>query len=999
MDFEGTVIEATRQKPSGWCSVLLDSMPEGISRIYGIFPEGIKPIDSYVKGSGLAINKGIYGRQLQVDPMTVSVSLSSDPPAVFEGNVVSMAGQKEDGWTILTLDSGKTVVGEFPFQLDKGRFVTGVGFVLKDGPYKGYIRVLESKKGETIKQSDGTVQIKLEDPYQNAIKNYLVKHVRGIGDVRATDIVKTFRDKTLDVLKDTPEKLLDIKGITQKELDSLEEFKKTLTWTKDRDVLIWLNQYGIGFGDAQKICDMYGDEAPIVVKDNPYILAEDIDGIAFHTADRIATDLGLEKTSPYRIACGIKACLTAAATKGHYPSEILKQLGTDTLPKWVNSIGAGHTRLDENELINLTASKLYLDVDPALVKQILHEKVEGVGMQYVKEKDPVTGVEKTKSYVGLSSFQIAEVSIAKDLVRLMKSYTPRPADDFLPLSEGLEPDQAKAVRLARENGVFALTGLPGTGKTFTVKEIIAAEDPDNTILVAPTGKAAQRLAQMTGRPASTIHRALECRPDENGAFHFLINRSCPFDKSLVVIDETSMMDTMLMKNLLAAIPDGARVVLVGDRNQLPSVAAGKVLQDILSSGLVPSVHLTKIKRQAGDGSINIVKCAAAVNAGDFEAAKASLSPLPENASGTKKKPMKGIFFVPAPTQGAVMETIGNLVDKTIPAMGYSKDDVQVLCPKKAHMCGVKTANALLQEIVNPNGEVVEKKKSMSFRKGDRVMQTSNDYTKFVFNGETGVITGVSKSEKGDCLEIEFNGKKIPFTPAETNDLELSYAMTIHKSQGNQYPATVISLHDEAAFMLQRNLLYTAMTRAEGLCIIVGTETALQRAINNVEHRNTGLRDRILAQMKKAVTLETTKEAPKKTSVRKPDPMVPPPAEAPVLPRPEIAVSWQDMKLLESYGVTEAALRELGETGRTHFVGLTSYRPSTPESPVPAALRIIKTNCFLVNVDGKVQVENARGKSYGGIREYFEGNQTNRCASVSKKKDMQTVSNEAKQKLK
>ncbi len=971
-DFEGTVVSASAQRSSGWCSVLLNSMPEGVTRISGVFPKGIVPFSSHVKGSGIVVDKGKYGRQMEVDPMTVKLSVSSEAPVPFEGHVVAVSRQRSNGWLSLKLDTGQSVAGVFPFKPEPGRLVTGAGLLMKGGPHDGCIRVMECRKGETIRQSDGTDRIEMEDRYLNAVKNYISHYFSGIGEYIATDIVKAFGEKTFEVMEKEPERLLEISHVTGSTLDKMKAFMGTPEWTQHRDALVWMNQYDIPFFVAKKVCDMYGENTRLVVKDNPYILPDEVKGIGFQTADQIALSMGMDKDSPYRVACGIKACLSAAAYQGHYPASILEKLGVDDLPAWVHSLGGGHTRLDENELVNMAASKLYLDVDPSVVKKVLHGDINGVGIQYVREKDPVTGVERTKPYVGLSEFQIAEVSIAKDLVRLMKGYSPSEYDLEEPVPEGLDAEQVEAVKKARESGVFVLTGLPGTGKTHVVKDIVSSFADEDVALVAPTGRAAQRLTEMTGFPASTVHRALECMPDGEGGFKFLVNRSCLMDKLLVVIDETSMMDTLLLKNLLAAVPTGARVIMVGDGNQLPSVAPGKVLQDIVASGLVPSVNLTKVKRQSGDGATDIVRCAAAVNAGDGERVRAMLAPLPEPVAG---KQTKGIFFVPAASQGENVEKVHDLVGKTIPDMGYRKKDIQVLCPKKSSLSGSRFMNDVLHDVVNPDGATVAKRSTVDFREGDRVMQTRNDYDRLVFNGETGVVTNHMETDDGGVMEVSFGDRNDIYDKDSLSDLFLAYALTIHKSQGNQYPATIIALHDTNGIMLRRPLLYTAMTRAEGLCVIVGSESALQQAVKVTEHRNTGLCDRIRAQMKKA------------SLALAPEPVrsVTPPPPAPAPPPPEVAVSWQDMKLLEGYGVTPEALQELAATGRTHFVGLTSYRPSTPESPVAPALRIIKTNCFLVNVDGKVQVENARGKSYGGIREYFSENQTRRCASTSKKK--------------
>ncbi|GGF80512.1 ATP-dependent RecD-like DNA helicase [Paracoccus acridae] len=615
--------------------------------------------------------------------------------------------------------------------------------------------------------------------------------IRGIGPGYARRLVKAFGTDVFDVIEAEPERLRDVGGI-----GPVRAARITAGWADQkviREIMVFLHGHGVGTARAVRIFKTYGTDAVQVMSENPYRLARDIRGIGFRTADTIAEKLGIEKTAAIRIRAGVSFALSEA-------------------------MGDGHCGLPRSELTGL--AETLLDVPPALIESAIGDELaEGsVTADRVGEADCIF----------LTGLYGAERAIAGHLGRLGTGPLPWPAidaDRALPWIEektglSLAPSQAEAIRLALKSKVMVITGGPGVGKTTIVNAIlrILAAKGVKLLLAAPTGRAAKRMTETTGLEARTIHRLLEFDPK---AFAFKRNEDSPLDCELLVVDESSMVDVPLMQSLMKAVPTTAALLMVGDIDQLPSVGPGQVLADIIGSGAVPVVRLTEVFRQAAQS--RIITTAHAINAGRLP----DLAP-PDGETD--------FYFVPAGDPEEAVVRIVELVSRRIPRR-FGLDpikDIQVLCPMNRGGVGARSLNIELQKALNPAGDKKIERFGWTFAPGDKVMQVENDYDKDVYNGDIGTIADVDADE-GE-VAVDFDGRTVVFAFGELDTLVPAYAATIHKSQGSEYPAVVIPVMTQHYTMLQRNLLYTGVTRGRKLVVLVGQKRAVAIAVKNASGR-------------------------------------------------------------------------------------------------------------------------------------------------------------------
>ncbi len=624
------------------------------------------------------------------------------------------------------------------------------------------------------------------------IEKYLASGmIRGIGPVYAKKLVKAYRDKVFDVIENEPERLRDVAGIGPVRAERI-----TAAWAEQkvvREIMVFLHSHGVGTARAVRIYKTYGNDAIQVMSENPYRLARDIRGIGFRTADAIAIKLGIEKDAMIRIRAGISYALGEA-------------------------MGEGHCGLPTAELIPLAVE--LLEVDGALVQTALDLELS--------EATVVADQVGETPCVFLTGLHKAERVIGERLLNLMNGQLPWPwidPDKALPWIEqktglSLAESQIAAIRLALLSKVMVLTGGPGVGKTTIVNgilKILAAKGVD-ILLCAPTGRAAKRMTEATGFEAKTIHRLLEVNPKGGGFKH---NEESPLECDLLVIDETSMVDVMLMQAVLKAIPDNAALLVVGDIDQLPSVGPGQVLADIISSGVAPVVRLTEVFRQAAQSQI--ITTAHKINKGAIP----DLS-KPEGDSD--------FYFVQADDPETAVQRIIELVKNRIPQrFGLNPiRDIQVLCPMNRGGVGARSLNIELQAALNPAGENKIERFGSTFAAGDKVMQIENDYDKEVYNGDVGYIDSLDLDD-GE-LSVSFDGRTVIYGVGELDTLVPAYAATIHKSQGSEYPAVVIPVMTQHYTMLQRNLLYTGVTRGKRLVVLVGQKKAVAIAVRNISGR-------------------------------------------------------------------------------------------------------------------------------------------------------------------
>ncbi|WP_327323697.1 ATP-dependent RecD-like DNA helicase [Streptomyces sp. NBC_01210] len=730
-------------------------------------------------------------------------------PAVVEGVLERITyANEENGYTVARVDTGRgsdllTVVGSL-LGAQPGESLRMEG---RWGSHPQYGKQFTVDNYTTVLPA--TIQ---------GIRRYLGSGlIKGIGPRIAERIVEHFGIDTLDIIEQQPKKLIEVPGLGPKRTKLIG-----VAWEEQKaikEVMVFLQGVGVSTSIAVRIYKKYEDASISVVKNQPYRLAADVWGIGFLTADKIAQAVGIPHDSPERVKAGLQYALS-------------------------QSTDQGHCFLPEEQLIS-DAVKL-LQVDTGLVIECLAElagEEEGV----VREKVPAPDGGEPVTAVYLVPFHRAEISLAAQLRRLLGA-----AEDRMPgfqdvvwdkalawLAERtgaeLAPEQEAAVRLALTKKVAVLTGGPGCGKSFTVRSIVelARARKAKVVLAAPTGRAAKRLAELTGAEASTVHRLLELRPGGDAAY----DRDRPLDADLVVVDEASMLDLLLANKLVKAVAPGAHLLLVGDVDQLPSVGAGEVLRDLLADGgPVPNVRLTRIFRQAQQSGV--VTNAHRINSG--------VQPITSGLSDF-------FLFVEEETEDAGKLTV-DVAARRIPArFGLDpRRDVQVLAPMHRGPAGAGTLNGLLQQAITPARPDLPEKRfgGRVFRVGDKVTQIRNNYEKGkngVFNGTVGVVTSLQLDDQRLTVLTD-EDEEVPYDFDELDELAHAYAVTIHRSQGSEYPAVVIPVTTGAWMMLQRNLLYTAVTRAKKLVVLVGSRKAIGQAVRTVsagrrftalDHRLTG----------------------------------------------------------------------------------------------------------------------------------------------------------------
>ncbi len=678
--------------------------------------------------------------------------------------------------------------------------------------------------------------------------------IKGIGPKMATRIVSRFGMDTIDVIEQTPEKLAGVPGIGRKRVKMIQQ-----AWEEQREiknVMLFLQSHNVSTSHATKIYKTYKNESIPIVTENPYRLADDIYGIGFVTADTIAQKLGIDKNDPHRVQAGIKYVLSQKADEGHvfqHPDKLIEAC-ENILEQDPQTIGMGVLALTQKEEIILSQADGPVEIiaEQSEITDWLNNSSKNTVTEehneYIEicdetedspDKQHSEQVSKAleNSAIYLAPFYYAETGVANQFLRLLSNRirNSSPLDINTSLRE-LENEmdiqfasqQQEAIRTALTEHAMILTGGPGTGKTTTTVGMIRLFEAEgrHIVLAAPTGRAAKRLSETTGKEAKTIHRLLEFSFQNNG---FYRNRENPLDADVVIIDEMSMVDIVLMNRLMQAIPSHAAVILIGDTDQLPSVGAGNVLKSLIDSQKIPVVKLTEIFRQARESMI--VTNAHLINSGYF----------PE-LSGPKDR---DFHFIEEEEPEAAVQTITSLIAERIPNYDnyHPIDDIQLLCPMRRGILGTQNFNKCLQDVLNPNTEQAVRG-WQGFRIGDKVMQIRNNYGYDVYNGDIGRIIGFDPINK--ILQVQFPGKLVVYDAADLNELVLAYATTIHKAQGSEYPVVVIPLHTQHYIMLQRNLLYTGITRAKEQVVIVGSEKALDICIRNnrVMWRNSYLAERL-----------------------------------------------------------------------------------------------------------------------------------------------------------
>ena len=710
----------------------------------------------------------------------------------LSGRVVSVVyANEENGYTVLrldTMDGGvTTVVGTLPSACP-GEELHAFGEWMTHPSHGRQFRAEYAER--SLPRT------------AEAIYAYLAgRSVKGIGPATATLIVDRFGEKTLDVLENHPELLSEIRGIGREKAARISaDFRRQAGL---RRLMEFLCGHGLRPLLAVRLYRFYGEEAMDVLGGDPYILAAAHIGGSFAEADRLAFDLGCDAEDPNRVRAAVIFELR-------------------------HNAGNGHCFIPRDKLVPATAQ--FISASPESVEAAIDELRE----QGQVTQDSLAGREACY----LSELYEAETYVAEKLKALASE--PKPEDEATrQLVARVEarggivyaPLQREALSLAARSRVMALTGGPGTGKTTSLRGILSLYDSlgIETLLTAPTGRAAKRMSELTGREASTIHRLLGAAFSPEGEDTvFSRDEDDPLECGAVVLDECSMVDITLIQALLKALPKGCRLVLVGDADQLPSVGAGNVLRDIIDSQCIPVVRLTRIFRQAQKS--RIVMNAHAINQGRF----------PDISNGRDTD----FFFLKEDDPERAAATIVRLVKERLPrAYRESPDRIQVLTPMQRGVVGAANLNLLLQQALNPSGPILGRG-GYIYRQGDRVMQLRNNYDKDVFNGDLGYIREVDTEER--TLKVDFDGKWVEYDVTELDELTLAYATTIHKAQGAEYPIVVMPVLMTHFVMLQRNLIYTGITRAKKICVLIGATKALAYAVHNMSvlKRNTSLRERL-----------------------------------------------------------------------------------------------------------------------------------------------------------
>ena len=714
----------------------------------------------------------------------------------------------DNGYTVLNLVSGEeeiTCVGIFS-AIAEGENIEASGDYTDHPTYGKQFKVesFEEKAPED----------------EEAIERYLGSGaIRGIGLALAARIVRRFKADTFRIIEEEPERLAEVKGISERKAmeiaDQVNE-KRDL-----RQAMIFLQQYGITMNLAVKVYQQYGQEVYGIIRENPYRLADDIEGVGFRTADEIAVRVGIRMDSDFRIRSGILYVLLQASTEGH-------------------------TYLPEEELTRRTGQLL----------EVGEEQIEKQYMDLAIERKIIMKQGENQTQIYAASFYYMEANTATMLKQLNVSYDVPDLEieervRRIEKQTGMELDeyQMTAVKEAVRNGLLIITGGPGTGKTTTINTIIKYFEMEglDIFLAAPTGRAAKRMSETTGFEARTIHRMLELNGGVDGAAGFERNEQNPLETDVVIIDEMSMVDISLMHALLKAVAVGTRLILVGDVNQLPSVGPGSVLRDIIRSHECNVVMLTKIFRQASTS--DIIVNAHKINQGE---------------EVTLDNKSMDFFFLKRYDADVIISVVLQLIKQKLPKfVDATPYDIQVLTPMRKGLLGVERLNGILQRYLNPPSPQKREKEhgDILFREGDKIMQTRNNYqleweirTKYglsvdkgtgVFNGDMGIVREIN--DFAETMTVEFDeGRMVEYPYKLLDELELAYAITIHKSQGSEYPAVVIPLLSGPSMLMNRNLLYTAVTRARKCVTLVGNEITFAQMVQNTsqQKRYSGLCDRL-----------------------------------------------------------------------------------------------------------------------------------------------------------
>ena len=714
----------------------------------------------------------------------------------------------DNGYTVLNLVSGEeeiTCVGIFS-AIAEGENIEASGDYTDHPTYGKQFKVesFEEKAPED----------------EEAIERYLGSEaIRGIGLALAARIVRRFKADTFRIIEEEPERLAEVKGISERKAmeiaDQVNE-KRDL-----RQAMIFLQQYGITMNLAVKVYQQYGQEVYGIIRENPYRLADDIEGVGFRTADEIAVRVGIRMDSDFRIRSGILYVLLQASTEGH-------------------------TYLPEEELTRRTGQLL----------EVGEEQIEKQYMDLAIERKIIMKQGENQTQIYAASFYYMEANTATMLKQLNVSYDVPDLEieervRRIEKQTGMELDehQMTAVKEAVRNGLLIITGGPGTGKTTTINTIIKYFEMEglDIFLAAPTGRAAKRMSETTGFEARTIHRMLELNGGVDGAAGFERNEQNPLETDVVIIDEMSMVDISLMHALLKAVAVGTRLILVGDVNQLPSVGPGSVLRDIIRSHECNVVMLTKIFRQASTS--DIIVNAHKINQGE---------------EVTLDNKSMDFFFLKRYDADVIISVVLQLIKQKLPKfVDATPYDIQVLTPMRKGLLGVERLNGILQRYLNPPSPQKREKEhgDILFREGDKIMQTRNNYqleweirTKYglsvdkgtgVFNGDMGIVREIN--DFAETMTVEFDeGRMVEYPYKLLDELELAYAITIHKSQGSEYPAVVIPLLSGPSMLMNRNLLYTAVTRARKCVTLVGNEVTFAQMVQNTsqQKRYSGLCDRL-----------------------------------------------------------------------------------------------------------------------------------------------------------
>jgi len=628
------------------------------------------------------------------------------------------------------------------------------------------------------------------------IKKYLGSGlIKGIGKEMAARIVEKFGEETLEVIDERIEELATVEGIGRKRVEMIKN-----AWADQKEIraiMIFLQEHGVGLSHATKIFKRYGQRSIAVVTQNPYRLATDITGIGFQTADRIATQLGFEKNSPLRAEAGTLYVLNRLAEEGnvYYPYDLLTEKCREVL------------EVDRETVIRGFGA---IALDGKIVVEDLNKGMD--------EFEP------NRKAVYLKRFHVSETGIVRHFSRLIsskKSVRNMDSDkaiDWVQKKVGLQlaPRQVNAVKMAVSDKVLVITGGPGTGKTTIIHAVLRIYRAVGAkiFLAAPTGRASKRMTEATGQSASTIHRLLEYSWQKGG---FQRNEDRPIEGDVIILDEVSMIDTSLMYHLLKAVPSGATLIMVGDSNQLPSVGPGNVLRDVIRSGSIPVIELNEVFRQARESLI--IMSAHRINRG--------LVPRIDDSGEN----LGDFYFIEQEEPDQVLQIIIELVCKRIPQR-FNMDpmkDIQVLSPMHKGLVGTENLNLKLQNRLNPSKKEIVRG-DRRFRLNDKVMQIRNNYEKEVFNGDIGLIKTID--EENQELVVTYDDKPVLYDYLELDEIVLAYAISVHKSQGSEYQAVVIPILPQHYLLLQRNLIYTAVTRGKRLVVIVGSKRALTMGVKN-----------------------------------------------------------------------------------------------------------------------------------------------------------------------